>query len=203
MQVMRQAGRLVEAQSLAQEALALLQSQLGSEHPRVAAQLMMLGQLAAQQGKQAVAEQNYRKALQVYQTVSGLHHPDTFNCLTSLVSLLRGAGKASHALPLAQRCLAVKKKSLGELHPDTAASMQVVADVMLDLGRLVAVAVVIICSLLQCTEHLMACVMCRSVFSSNIHGCMICSGMLRWSQTAAVPSGSTSSSTSPPTANQL
>lgn len=72
---------------------------------------------------------------QVYQTVSGLHHPDTFNCLTSLVALLRGAGKASQALPLAQRCLAVKKKSLGELHPDTAASMQVVADVMLDLGK--------------------------------------------------------------------
>lgn len=72
---------------------------------------------------------------QVYQSVSGLHHPDTFNCLTSLVALLRGAGKASQALPLAQRCLAVKKKSLGELHPDTAASMQVVADVMLDLGR--------------------------------------------------------------------
>jgi len=71
----------------------------------------------------------------VYQSVSGLHHPDTFNCLTSLVALLRGAGKASQALPLAQRCLAVKKKSLGELHPDTAASMQVVADVMLDLGR--------------------------------------------------------------------
>lgn len=75
--------------------------------------------------------------LQVYQSVSGLHHPDTFNCLTSLVALLRGAGKASQALPLAQRCLAVKKKSLGELHPDTAASMQVVADVMLDLGRCV------------------------------------------------------------------
>jgi hypothetical protein len=74
-------------------------------------------------------------ALQVYQSVSGLHHPDTFNCLTSLVSLLRGAGKAAHALPLAQRCMAVKKKSLGELHPDTAASMQVVADVMLDLGK--------------------------------------------------------------------
>jgi hypothetical protein len=73
--------------------------------------------------------------LQVYQSVSGLHHPDTFNCLTLLVSLLRSAGKAMHALPLAQRCLAVKKKSLGELHPDTAASMQVVADVMLDLGR--------------------------------------------------------------------
>lgn len=73
--------------------------------------------------------------LQVYQSVSGLHHPDTFNCLTSLVALLRGAGKASQALPLAQRCLGVKKKSLGELHPDTAASMQVVADVMLDLGR--------------------------------------------------------------------
>lgn len=69
--------------------------------------------------------------------MSGLHHPDTFNCLTSLVALLRGAGKASQALPLAQRCLAVKKKSLGELHPDTAASMQVVADVMLDLGRCV------------------------------------------------------------------
>jgi cytochrome c-type biogenesis protein CcmH/NrfG len=64
-QVVRQAGRLDEAQSLAQEVLALLQGQLGSEHPRVAAQLMMLGQLAAQQGKQAAAEQTYRKALQV------------------------------------------------------------------------------------------------------------------------------------------
>jgi cytochrome c-type biogenesis protein CcmH/NrfG len=63
--VVRQAGRLDEAQSLAQEVLALLQGQLGSEHPRVAAQLMMLGQLAAQQGKQAAAEQTYRKALQV------------------------------------------------------------------------------------------------------------------------------------------
>lgn len=64
-QVVRQAGRLSESQSLAQEALALLQGQLGGEHPRVAAQLMMLGQLAAQQGRQSVAEQTYRKALQV------------------------------------------------------------------------------------------------------------------------------------------
>lgn len=64
-QVLRQAGRPSEAQSLSEEALSLLQGQLGSEHPRVAAQLMILGQLAAQQNKQAVAEQTFRKALQV------------------------------------------------------------------------------------------------------------------------------------------
>jgi uncharacterized protein HemY len=65
LQVLRQAGRPSEAQSLSEEALSLLQNQLGSEHPRVAAQLMILGQLAAQQNKQAVAEQTFRKALQV------------------------------------------------------------------------------------------------------------------------------------------
>lgn len=91
---------------------------------------------------------------QVYQSVSGLHHPDTFNCLTSLVALLRGAGKASQALPLAQRCLAVKKKSLGELHPDTAASMQVVADVMLDLGRWVLASLAV--------QHMHACTVMTS-----------------------------------------
>lgn len=64
-QVLRQAGRPSEAQSLSEEALSLLQGQLGSEHPRVAAQLMILGQLAAQQNKQALAEQTFRKALQV------------------------------------------------------------------------------------------------------------------------------------------
>lgn len=63
--MLRQAGRPSEAQSLSEEALSLLQNQLGSEHPRVAAQLMILGQLAAQQNKQAVAEQTFRKALQV------------------------------------------------------------------------------------------------------------------------------------------
>lgn len=65
LQVLRQAGRPSEAQNLSEEALSLLQNQLGSEHPRVAAQLMILGQLAAQQNKQAVAEQTFRKALQV------------------------------------------------------------------------------------------------------------------------------------------
>lgn len=64
-QVLRQAGRPSEAQSLSEEALSLLQGQLGSEHPRVAAQLMILGQLVAQQNKQALAEQTFRKALQV------------------------------------------------------------------------------------------------------------------------------------------
>jgi len=68
LQVLRQAGRPSEAQSLSEESLSLLQGQLGAEHPRVAAQLMILGQLAAQQNKQAAAEQTFRKALQV-----GLH----------------------------------------------------------------------------------------------------------------------------------
>lgn len=76
-QVLRQAGRPSEAQSLSEEALSLLQGQLGSDHPRVAAQLMILGQLAAQQNKQAVAEQTFRRALQVggSQTQHSAHSP--------------------------------------------------------------------------------------------------------------------------------
>jgi Flp pilus assembly protein TadD len=63
--VVRAAGRLDEAHLLHGEALALLQGALGSEHPRVAATLMSLGQLAAQRGAVVEAESMYRKALKV------------------------------------------------------------------------------------------------------------------------------------------
>lgn len=98
-QVLRQAGRPSEAQSLSEEALSLLQGQLGSDHPRVAAQLMILGQLAAQQNKQAVAEQTFRKALQVRSDTCIFHACvlNVFACSPSLFVLERILSRAGHA----------------------------------------------------------------------------------------------------------
>ena len=63
--MLRLEGQLEDAYSLHSEALALLQGQLGSEHPRVGSTLMALGQIKAQMGQSAEAEALFRKALKV------------------------------------------------------------------------------------------------------------------------------------------
>src|SRR5262245_45216642 len=69
------AGKFSEAIPLARRALALLEKQLGPDHPDVAQLLNNLAELYRNQGRYADAEPLYRRALAIREKALGRDHP--------------------------------------------------------------------------------------------------------------------------------
>jgi tetratricopeptide (TPR) repeat protein len=112
-----------QARPLRERALAILEKELGPEHPDTLTCLNNLAWLLREQHDFAATRPLYERALAIREKVLGPEHPDTAVSLSSLAALLRDQGDLAAARPLAERALAIHEKALGPEHPDTATTL--------------------------------------------------------------------------------
>jgi len=98
-------GKLGEAESLYQQALAMFQRLFADDHPHMALILNNLGLLYKSQGKLAEAEPLLQQALAMFQRLFTGDHPNVALSLNNLAYLYHAQGKLAKAETLYQKCL--------------------------------------------------------------------------------------------------
>jgi tetratricopeptide (TPR) repeat protein/DNA-binding XRE family transcriptional regulator len=111
------------AEPLFQQALAIAEQQLGTEHLLVATSLNNLGLLYYEQGKYSEAEPLYRRALHIREQVLGPHHPWLAYNLNNLGLLYYEQGHYGQAEPLYRRALHLQEQALSPHHSWLASSL--------------------------------------------------------------------------------
>jgi tetratricopeptide (TPR) repeat protein len=81
-------GKLVEAENLDREALAMIKRLAGGEDPEVGQALNNLANVLAAQGRLAEAETLFRQALALQKKLLGSEHPDLATSLNNLANML-------------------------------------------------------------------------------------------------------------------
>ena len=127
--MLREQGRLEEAEVVFRRGLAGNERVLGVDHPRTLISINNLGVLLKDQGKLEEAEVLYRRDLEGSERVLGADDPDTLISVNNLGWLLKDQGKLDEAEPLLRRALEEQERVLPVNHRDTLASVD-------SLGRL-------------------------------------------------------------------
>jgi tetratricopeptide (TPR) repeat protein len=112
------AGNYHEAIPLAQDALKLVESTVGSERPETAAACDKLGELYRKNGDYAKAKPLCKRGLEIREKVLGADDAHTAQSLNNLAALYYSIGDYAKAEPLDQRALKIREKTLGPDHPD-------------------------------------------------------------------------------------
>jgi tetratricopeptide (TPR) repeat protein len=117
------AGEYREAIPLAQDALKLVESTVGSERPETAAACDRLGELYRKNGDYAKAKPLCERKLEIREKVLGPDEPHTAQSLNNVALLYYYMDDFAKAEPLYQRAFKIREKALGPEHPDTAESL--------------------------------------------------------------------------------
>jgi tetratricopeptide (TPR) repeat protein len=129
------AGKYGEAIPVAQNALKLVETTIGSERPETAVACDKLGELYRKNGEYAKAKPLCERGLEIREKVLGPEHPGTATSLNNLALLYDEMGNYAKAEPLYQRALKVREKVLGPEAPNTAESLNNLALVYYDMGN--------------------------------------------------------------------
>lgn len=87
--VLNKQGQYSEAVNTAKESLKVAEEAFGSDHPRLAKSMSILGLIYFSQGKYSDAESIYMQALKIDEKAFGNDHPDVATDLDNLALLLR------------------------------------------------------------------------------------------------------------------
>jgi len=128
-------GKLAEAESLFQQALAIYQKTFGSDHPESAFCLSNLADLYRVQGKYDESEVLYNQLLLLNERRFGGDHPEPARVLNNLAALYHARGKLKEARRLLRRSLAIMEKARGHDHPDVASIMDSLAALYCEQGK--------------------------------------------------------------------
>jgi len=134
--LLKNQGRLDEAEPLCREALEAAREVLGSRHPNTLVSMNNLAMMLSGQGKLDEAEPLYREALEARREVLGARHPDTLGSMHNLGGVLKDQGKLDEAEPLCREALDGYREVLGERHPMTLNQLANWADVLRSRGAL-------------------------------------------------------------------
>ena len=130
-----EAGQYAEAIPLAEQVLAIVEAQLGSNHPDTAGSLSWLAALHHAIGRYVEAEPLHEQALAILETQLGPDHPRLATKLNNLAELYRAMGRYREAEPLHKRALAIHEAQLGPDHPSVATSLNNLAVLYRAMGR--------------------------------------------------------------------
>jgi eukaryotic-like serine/threonine-protein kinase len=128
-------GRFQEASRLFQESLAILDRELGTDHP---ARIEPLGGLAIIRealGDTAGAEVLLRESLRTHQVGLGSDHPTSMVAAEGLAGFLARTGRPMEADSIYAVTLPSRRLALGDSHPSLAGSLGGWGRVLLSLGR--------------------------------------------------------------------
>ena len=128
-------GKYSEAESLLNQALNIVKSSLGPDHPNVAVCMSNLGQVYLNQGKYSEAEPLLKQALNIVKSSLGPDHSEMARILNNLAMVYINQGKYSEAESLLNQALNIVKSSLGPDHPNVAVCMSNLGQVYLNQGK--------------------------------------------------------------------
>jgi tetratricopeptide (TPR) repeat protein len=109
--VLAQRGKLVEAEAMHLEALAMQRKLLGNEHPAVSTSIKNLVRVLRDQGKVAEAEAMLREELAQRRKDFGNEHPSVARTLSQLADLRISQDKLAEAEATSRQALAIDRKS--------------------------------------------------------------------------------------------
>ena len=127
--VLRDLGRLEEAEPYYHLALEGFARQLGENHSDTLLAMRNMGALLRSQGRLAEAERYYRQALLGFRQVLGNDDPVTLTAVNNLGLLLKNQGQLEEARYYYEEALAKNREILGPEHIDTLVSIH-------NMGRL-------------------------------------------------------------------
>jgi serine/threonine protein kinase/tetratricopeptide (TPR) repeat protein len=133
--VLRDQGRLAEADSMCRDALTRRRRQLGEEHPATVTSLDNMASILSAQGRLAEAETGFQKALNMRRKRFGEEHPAVAESINDLAEVWRQEGKLVEAEEGFQRSLALRRSRLGALHPSTLESLHELLQVLGEQGK--------------------------------------------------------------------
>jgi tetratricopeptide (TPR) repeat protein len=133
--VLRDLGRLAEAEVLFAQNLERRRRVLGSEHPATLASIHSYGLALEIQGRLAEAEPLYREALERRRRVLGSEHPATLSSMTYYAFALRERGLLAEAESLYKESSDRLGRVLGNSHLDTVRSINGLAHTWYLMGR--------------------------------------------------------------------
>jgi len=134
--LLRDQGKLDEAEPLMREALGGMRRQLGNSHPDTLISINNLAVLIRDQGRLAEAEPLMREVLAELRNQLGNSRPNTLASINNLAVLLRDQGKLDEAEPLMRESLDGNRHQLGNSHRDTLISIDNLARLHQAQGRL-------------------------------------------------------------------
>jgi tetratricopeptide (TPR) repeat protein/class 3 adenylate cyclase len=123
------------AEPLLQQALALREKILDTEHPDLAQSLNNLATIYRVQGRYAASEPLHRRALAIREKALGAEHPATAQSLNNLATVYKDQGEYEQAKSLQKRALAIREKTLGAEHLDTAFALSNLASTLKAQGE--------------------------------------------------------------------
>jgi Tfp pilus assembly protein PilF len=106
-------GRIVEAERLERQALAVLLKRDGPRTAELATVSTNLGDLLRSRGERVESLTHFRRALAVDQAVYGPNHPELFIDLMNLGSLLKESGIANEAQTVLRRAVSIAEQHYG------------------------------------------------------------------------------------------
>jgi CHAT domain-containing protein/Tfp pilus assembly protein PilF len=112
-------GQLPEAEKALREAVDVLRTGLGEDHPFTAALTADLGRCLLAENKPQQARKLFEQALAIRLEALGEGHPDTGSSHVELGKFFDRRGNTTQARLHYQKALTCYQKSLGEDHPDT------------------------------------------------------------------------------------
>lgn len=128
-------GTRAEAEPLLRQALSILETALGPDHPDVAISLNNLASLLLEINRLAEAEPLFRRALLIHDGTYGPDHPSVAIDLGNLAGLLADTSRPAEAEPLLRRALAILERAYGPDHPDVATALNNLAQLFKGTGR--------------------------------------------------------------------
>jgi serine/threonine protein kinase/tetratricopeptide (TPR) repeat protein len=113
-------GQYAVADSLDRQALVLDEKNFGPLHPRVANDLVNLGEVQHNLGNDVEAEKAYRRAFAIDRSWYGEKHPDTAFCMMAIGQSLVYQKRYDEAAPFVEGSLAMQEEIFGPSHPRVA-----------------------------------------------------------------------------------
>ena len=113
-------GQYSEAVKVAEEALKATEEKFGSDHPKTAASMSILGLLYFSNGKYTDAEPLYLRALKINTDTLGEESLDVATDIDNLALLYQAQGRYSDSITLYKQALQIKEKALDPYDPSIA-----------------------------------------------------------------------------------
>jgi tetratricopeptide (TPR) repeat protein len=111
--LLQSSGRILEAERLERQALAILLRRNGPRTAELATVSTNLGDLLLSKGQPTEALMHFRRALAVDQAVYGPNHPELFIDLMNLGMHLKGTGNTGEARTVLRQALAIAEQHFG------------------------------------------------------------------------------------------
>jgi tetratricopeptide (TPR) repeat protein len=129
------AGRMAEAMSVFEAALADRERNLGTDHPETLSARANLAHSYEAAGLQLQAVGLYEETLAMSDALLGSGHPGTLALRASLAAVYQASGRRSDAIRLYERTLAESERALGPTHRDTITARSSLAAAYQSVGQ--------------------------------------------------------------------